>query len=81
MPIPGVSPLELPQALCPTCSSVLETQVVSAKNGTFQHLLYACGKCQYAFESRPAHLNGEFRSYKVFSEGAESTRPTEIHEG
>lgn len=72
MPVPGVSPLALVDAICPICSGVLEKKVVANTNGSFSHVLYGCVKCQYAFHHRPDHLRGDFVGFNVFLETSDS---------
>lgn len=75
MPVPGVSPLALSDSICPNCSSVMAKKVISTANGKFSHIMYACEKCDYSFQHRPPHLNGDFQGYKVFTGEAVHTKP------
>lgn len=78
--MPGVSPLQVPTAVCPECSTIMTAKVVSASTGKLDHILLACHKCEYAFHHRPNHINGEFRQYKVFSEGVKHSAPPSLVE-
>lgn len=67
--IPDLSPLRMPDLICPNCSGTLRPKIEKTAKGKFMRAVFFCDgpDCQYAFEPSLEHAMGTFSGVKYES--------------